>query len=430
MSAVSSRKHLDAIRPPLDIPDVATFSYPKLGEVVQANYRRQFESADDVFERYDADHEEALDLRLSHEYLLISALKLQEAATDEERQLWSERYTAASVANYGQPDVNEAAVIAAQELPLFIDAARRSNLPADALELLIDSYTSLARMYDSESSRFDYDDVLGRVNDYLIANYPAVRKALSGNDDQVLGFIEINRRFDKGLRQLGWQGWSLSNNQTAQMSVSPQKKTINIGKHIPDLSLKRVRALFAHEVLTHAQRAENGAKIDINLRYGLPGYVTSEEGLGMVLESAVEGVLPHRVGDRYVDITLALGLSQQPALSRFELFRLTMARMLLRLGSAAEAAERTVMRRIAWQHVNRIYRGSLGNEFVGVFTKDIAYYEGFKRMIAYLARYEGSDFDTALEFALSGKFDPTNPAHRLYVHKRQFGIKMDIGDIT
>lgn len=430
MPARSAKKHLNYLRPPLDVPDVSSFSYPGLDELIDENYREQFDTADDVFERYDADDEEALDLRLSHEYLLISALKLQQADTDDERRLWSERYTAASIDNFGQPDVSEAAVIAAEELPRLLDASRQTNLPKDAVDLLIDSYTALANMYDGDQGSINYRAVIDRVSDYLIKTYPSVRVSLSGDDDEVLGFIGINRRFRAGLADLGWDGWTIASNQTAQMSVSPQKKTINIGKHIPNLTLRRVRALFAHEVLTHAQRAVNGAQIDINLRYGLPGYLASEEGLGVVLESAVEGVLPHRVGDRYVDITLALGLTDRPALSRFELFRLTMTRMLLRLGSAAEAADRTVMRRLAWQHVNRIYRGSLGNEFVGVFTRDIAYYQGFKRMIEYLGRYEGDDFNDALEFALSGKFDPVNPAHRLYVHKRKFGINMDIGAIT
>ena len=429
MPATSARKYLNIIRPPLDIPDVASFSYPGLEKVVQSNYQEQFDTADEIFERYDADDEEALDLRLSHEYLLISALKLQNARNDDERQLWSERYTLASVDIFGSPDVSEAAIIAAAELPMLMDVAKRSSLPDKSIKLLIDSYSKLAKLYSNDSNRFDYHEVIGDVKKYLYRKYSDALAELSGDDDAVLDFMEINRVFNSALSRLGWEGWTISNNQTAQMSVSPQSKTVNIGKYIPNLTLRRVRALFAHEVLTHAQRAVNGSKIDINLRYGLPGYLTSEEGLGVVLESSIEGTLPNRVADRYIDISLALGLGGMDPVSRFDLFRLTVTRMLLRLGPEAEVVDRAVMRRIAWQHVNRIYRGSLGNEFVGVFTRDIAYYEGFKKMIDYLRRYQHEDFDDALEFALSGKFDPINDSHRLYVHKRRFGIDMSIGEV-
>ncbi len=422
MARIPTYKHLSLIRPPLDVPDVASFTYPNLEAVVQADFSDKYNTADEVFARFDSDDEEALDLRLSHEYLLISALKLQQADTDDDKRLWSERYTRASIDNFGEPDINEVAIIAATELPMLTDAAKRSNLSDDVVSMLLDSYGLLAKAYDGQSKKVDYSEVIDRVGEYLVKTYPSVRLSLSGNDAEVLDFVAVNRRFSDALDKLEWPKWQIKSNHTAQMSVSSQAKTIYIGKQIPNLTLRRVRALFAHEVLGHAQRAVNGAKIDMSLAYGLSGYLVSEEGLGVVLESAVEGTLPHRVADRYVDIALALGLGGSPQLSRFELYKLTMARMLLRLGPASETADRTVMRRIAWQHVNRIYRGSLGNEFVGVFTRDISYYRGFKRMIEYLRRYDGRDFDEALEFALSGKFDPTNPEHRLYVHKLKFNI--------
>lgn len=423
MPTMSAQRYLNIIRPSLDVPDVAVFSYPGLEGLVRDKFHKQFETADEIFERYDSDDEEALDLRLSHEYILISALKLQKARTDKERRMWSQRYTLASIENFGEPNVNQAAVIAAAELPKLIDAAQSSPLNEQNLNLLIDAYSNLAKLYDGEGSMLEYHDVLSDVKSYLQNNYPAVHDCLSGDDSQVLDYVAVCRLFEKALALLEWSDWKIKSNQTAQMSVSPQLKTINIGKYIPDLSLKRVRALFAHEVLTHAQRAVNGAKNDINLMYGLPGYLASEEGLGVVMESSIEGELPHRVADRYIDITLALGTRNSRPMSRFELFKITMTRMLLRLGDAGEYANRSVVRLIAWQHVNRIYRGSLGNEFVGVFTRDIAYYKGFRKMIRYLQKYQTDDFDEALEFALSGKFDPSNSAHRIYVHKRRFGVE-------
>lgn len=415
----SSPRHLSALRPPLDVPDIASFSYPQLEAVVEGCFQDQYDTVDEVFARYDADDEEALDLRLSHEYLLITALKLQRATTAQERDLWSQRYTQASIDTFGAPDPNEAAMIAAADLPLFIDASRRSSLDRDVLDLLLTSYSRLAELYDGTVTPLRAKETLSRVKHYIQRRYPVIRDALGGSDDEICDVDVIVGRFSAALALLHWPGWTVATNDTAQMSVSPQRKTIYVGRFLPAMTLRRVRALFAHEVLTHAQRSVNGARLDLSLQYGLPGYVTSEEGLGVVLEAAVDGALPARVGDRYVDIALAIGTSRTPPMPRFDLFRLTMARLLLRLGPEAEGADREPMRRVAWQHVNRIYRGSLGNEHVGVFTRDISYYVGFKKMIGYLQQAGTGEFDSALAFALSGKFDPTNPSHVAYVHQNK-----------
>lgn len=423
------RVSLHALRPPLDVPDVATFEYPQLESVVERDFKDKYETVDEVFERYDADDEEALDIRLSHEYLLLAALKLQKADTDRERELWSRRYTDVSIEIFGRPWIDEAASIAAKELEELKLQANSSPVDKGDIELVLSTYQKIAAASPNDDTASDYSDLLIDLRHLLESRHKNVYAVLNDAPKGSLSAKDVRRVFEASLYELGWDEWRVVENETAQMSVSPQRKTINIGSYIPTLSHGRVRALLTHEVLTHAQRAVRGGQYDTNLAYGLPGYITAEEGLAVLLETAIVGHLPNRVGDRYVDITLALGTAVTSPMSRFELFKLTVNRTLLRLGADANKANRSTVRRLAWQHVNRIYRGSLGNEFVGVLTKDAAYYRGYQDMAEYLSRYQGERLEKALDFVLSGKFDPIKPHHRLYVHGRRFNAEYPLKEL-
>ena len=409
--------YLNAIRPPLDVPDAAIFQYPSLEATVNENFKEQYLSADELFEQLDSDDEEVVDLRNSDQFLLVSALKLQNATTDSERYAWSLRYTLASIQSFGRPDPKRVAYLADLELASLRTVKRSSLLQDDQVSKLIEKYQKLAANATIEEPNIQPSQTLDRVRRYLKSKYQAAWEVFSGDDDDVLDQPEIKRLFERALENLDWREWQVVDSASAMMSVTPRTRKVYIGRQIPPITRLRVKALFAHEVLTHAQRSRNGAKINQKLTHGLHGYRESEEGLGVVLEAAVEGRMPTRVIDRYVDIELAIGTEDRPGITRQEMFEMYITRMLLRLGEAADRADRSMVRKIAWQHVNRIYRGSLGNQFVGVFTRDIAYYQGFLAMVGYLQEHNSS-FETALDFALCGKFDPTNPSHVSYVKSR------------
>jgi hypothetical protein len=176
----------------------------------------------------------------------------------------------------------------------------------------------------------------------------------------------------------------------------------------------------------HAARAVGGLPYTEQLAYGMPGYSESEEGLGVLMEAAIEGGMPHRVVDRYIDIALALGMFDMPALSRPDLFKIALTRTKLRQIDAGLQVEEETTNRAVWQHVNRIYRGTLGNEIIGVMTRDVIYYHGYKAMADYLERYRTRDLRQALRFVLSSKINPVDQDHRAYFHAVKFNI--DQGD--
>jgi len=96
-------------------------------------------------------------------------------------------------------------------------------------------------------------------------------------------------------------------------------------------------------------------------------------------------------------------------------------RLLLREQIAGNDLSPDDAARRARSHVNRVYRGSLGNEIVGVNTKDIAYFQGFMKMANYVfeQRENGVPMEAIYDYIMSGCFDPTEETHRAYMADKQ-----------
>jgi hypothetical protein len=123
---------------------------------------------------------------------------------------------------------------------------------------------------------------------------------------------------------------------------------------------------------------------------GLPSYLEAEEGLGILAEEAVNGVLPAKAYDRYVDIALAFGSVDGVQRTHHEVFQISLARQIVRAhakGTFNEADLPSLAGKV-WGHVDRIYRGGRGDNLgskQAIFSKDIAYYVGYKQMAKYIS---------------------------------------------
>lgn len=134
------------------------------------------------------------------------------------------------------------------------------------------------------------------------------------------------------------------------------------------------------------------------------------------IEAFINGQMPRRAKDRYVDIAFALGEIRGVKLGRDELSAPGLDRALARSIAGGEEVTRTQVREMLSAikvHVHRIFRRGDGLEgaFASVFTKDALYYpahlEGYikKRLQA------GDSPEDILRFMLQGKFDPGNNLH-------------------
>lgn len=334
--------------------------------------------------------------KLATQYMLMGAHALQQAGTSDAKQLWSERYTDSTTDIYGLPNAD----LARQ---LWIEQQEGS---------------SPEQLFESAAEQ---------VSTYFDATYASVYEALGINDapDRIEP-AEIADRFEAALRILVgeydsmWEEWSIERDETKDsLSVSGPRKKIIIGMNRAPVTPDQLKALFSHEVLVHALRPLNGQKIADELRVGLPGYLDTEEGLGVFVEYALSGTVPEKNVDRYIDIAYALGVIDGQQHTRQELIDHAMVRSIKRSEERGDNKTSESIEKEVYAHINRIYRGSLGNEYIGIYAKDIMYHRGFLEMGKFISQRleDGETVDELMEYLLQARFDPTNPQHVAYLNE-------------
>jgi hypothetical protein len=387
---------LKAIAPSPDTKESPILQYDEL--TAQTDLHRPFEyERMDKFWMAETDSLEEMKYgkQLAMYYMLLGANALQSAGTEASMLLLSDRYTQLTGELYGRPD----AVLAKRLWEQQISGEEQEVAPFQ------------------EASR--------QLGEYLNATYATVFDALElENAPDYIDTESIVERFDAGLIALAndhdesWSEWSVVRNKKGDiLSVEGLKKNIVVGMRRADVSASQLKGLFAHEVLVHAQRAVNGAKIDDELRKGLSGYINIEEGLGVFVEYSITGSVPEKNIDRYVDIAYALGDIDGIMHTRAELVEHALSRAQLRNQQRLTGKSDDQIRSEVYTHVNRIYRGSRGDEYIGIYTKDIAYHKGFIDLGTYISdEYDATgDVATTFGYLLQGKFDPTNAAHVRYL---------------
>lgn len=424
---------LRAITPSYKAIDADELKYPYLRRIMNSYEapsflkRRGFELIPDSLDVRTPERREHM--RVAD--LLSAAYHLQQAWTAPEKLFWSAQFTKTSVQLFGRPLSGETAKLARDEKEKFESIAAEFPDHRSFFSPVIDAYESLCtrKVYSSGSIEKRYQPLMTELGDIVTAQYSEVFKkfdmyaphALLDADDLLCSFTECLAELQRMDER--WKTWHVVKDKGAKLCVEPRHRQIVIGKHRQPVPASEVRGLFAHEVLVHALRAKEGEKLSSELAMGMPDYIAAEEGLGVLIESAVNGGIADKVKDRYIDIALALGGRFRRPYSRSEMFNFCFIRSVMRSVARGDETDIDELEAVTWEHVNRIYRGSLGNRYVGVFTKDVTYYKGFIKMANYLERQKAKvGLSAALRYVMQGKFDPTNTTHRQALESHKAAI--------
>lgn len=406
---------LKPFRPDMEQVDSPVLTYPNLPSAVEKHVPYTQERWTRFLDENDPIGEEQEARALASQYLLQTALKATTVYPQESRRLWADRFTTSSSELYGEPDIEIAKqLFKSQVNELFSDSIEDSNLPG----FLADTIDSQKGSAEFESISFEsmYGEASREVHDYFYDTYPDIMEIFDALPDQPISPPEIAQLFEEvrsllAKRDPEWDEWSVELIDNDKLSAGSGK--INVGLHRRPASPTELKGLCGHEILVHALRAVNGKKLSPELASGLPGYLDAEEGLGVFVEYALTGNVPDKIIDRYIDIAAALGGIFDHPLTRQEMFDFVLLRNKKRAEVSGVEVEDKELKDKTWEHVNRIYRGSRGDEFVGVFTKDIVYFEGFRIIGDYLKANLADDksIDEIMQKLLQGKFDPTNTHH-------------------
>lgn len=423
---------LGAITPAYDAADAETLRYPYLRAALKAQNLPGFivRQGNELWEKRSQFSPSAMQEDWRSTYLLSVAYRLQRSWSLPEKVFWSSQFTTTSVKLFGRPLSREVSSIATHEVEYFTDLTKHFDIDEAFAEKVIGAYRSLvsSRATPLRPLEERYNLLLDEIRHKLQQKYADCLEVFEPYAPNFpLRPREVATIFRSALRELktadsSWNNWEVVTDRSAKLSVNVIKEQITVGSKRAPLMASEAKGLFVHEVLVHAKRALNGGRHCHELTIGLPDYLAAEEGLGVLFESAIHGSVPSKVKDRYIDIALALGSWNRRPLHRNELYSFCYARAVLRSVATGEYLDLEELDKTMWEHVNRIYRGSLGNKYIAVFTKDVTYYKGFIKMANYLQKSaKRGQLTQGLEYVFYGKFDPTNKSHRQFVRECKQG---------
>jgi len=371
---------------------------------------------------------------LAKDYLLQTSGKLVDS-DEKNRDLWASRFTEASIELYGAPEKKEATSLLREEYDLLNTLKDDDGVSQDLVNYLIATYekiippdTETEEVFNKETERL----AIEKYGQAIIGKYQQLFNFVDESESEDFDAAKLKELFITSLEWLkdnddkDWDEWKVVEVDGTTVSVNASKKEIKLPSRREAASKQDAKGLIAHELLVHALRAKNGYKTgDIELATGVAGYLDAEEGLGILAEDAVNSELPEKAYDRYLDIALALGTIDGAHMNRKELFKISMARQTLRaqVKGTFEEAQLPSMEKRVWTHIDRIYRGGPGDDNgteQAIFTKDIAYYVGYKKMAEYITNKlaSGDTTDDIFAFLSQGKFDPTNDKHLEKINNR------------
>lgn len=260
-----------------------------------------------------------------------------------------------------------------------------------------------------------------KLHDYVVDRYSKVLSVIpEGNDAEydVKQCVDIMNLALKagGLDEMGWK---VKENDCKMIPMTcPDEKVIYLPKNTTRTA-SALRRLIIHEQEVHARRAQNGhdSGLDI-LRTGTADFNAAEEGLGVLLECAVDGNFDSqsfkRARNRYITAGLALGGDRKrDARETYEILWRLIAIQDSDNGDITSSGVDQA-KKWAYDHVENAYRGTQFWMKGVIYTKLKIYYEGLIKNTDYF-KQNINFLGTAFDEALIGKYDHTDSDERALI---------------
>ncbi len=200
----------------------------------------------------------------------------------------------------------------------------------------------------------------GTFNNYRLIKNPSLKK------ESLLDFNDIVNVFDLVFEELGLSDWQVYKSQNMAkngMKVGIKRKQILVNPEIQKSRFKLKKSIV-HEVGTHVLRSVNGFNTNFPAlgNANLPSYLDIEEGLATWNESDM-GVLTEVGLKKKAALVYAIKNGEQ--MSFRELYNCLLG---------------ILPRYSAFDTVYRVKRGLADTAKPGIYTKDIVYFRGFRKV--------------------------------------------------
>lgn len=341
----------------------------------------------------------------AHKTRLMELARNYKHGDDEsEKNAAKTEYMQLNIELYGKPDELIYRSLLHEKMVKIADKELHGSARTlrDELFLTIDYDATAeypARFRPSEETVAWVKNVADSLYDGMLARIP---------DQDTFTAQEVQRVFTDILKQEfgdAADGWRVDIEKAESINVKAAEKRVVIPINKGDIKHKEMREKVVHEIGVHVMRSIAGAQSDLDpLKNGLNDYYDSEEGLGKVMEHAINGKFVEAGIEPYITAGAAY-YDEMDFRDVFEMkWRLSV------LASAAESTEITEEKIISAKNVayKSVMRSMRGTDELPWF-KDLAYYNGSVDMWRHLEAIRGDDLK--LTFVLMGKANPADTLH-------------------
>lgn len=258
---------------------------------------------------------------------------------------------------------------------------------------------------------------LQKLHDVVVERFKVTLDTIPDTDDSVYYNAEectkiVNDVLEvRGLTAKGWK--AVIYPESTIVSTQFETKEIRLPSST-NRNARELRRLIVHEVEVHAFRAQNGSETGFKiLTKGTAGYLDIEEGLGILLECALENSWDNpsldRARDRYITAGLALGSDSEEPRNAHDVEDILSKIYSIRQSEDGKISDKGMQkaRKQAYAHVENAFRGTEFWMRGIIYMKLKVYYEGLVKNAQYMLD-NIDDLNAALDQAGIGKFDHTD----------------------
>ena len=315
-------------------------------------------------------------------------------------------YMSLNIELYGEPDKATYRSLLREK----VDAIRQKNLTGKAAKLRDELFELIETdNTDEKIKRFrPADETVEWMHDTVETLYSGMLSHVPEKDTfteqevQEIFQAIIHEEFGEAA-----EGWKVDVEPAKSINVKSTERRIVIPDDRGEISRETLRRLIVHEIGVHMLRSVMGGETDLEpLRNGLGDYYDSEEGLGTVMEQALEGEFVEAGVNYYI----TAGLSYYDGKDFRDVFEAKW-RLSALLDDDITDESIAKAKTSAYSGTMRILRGT--DELP--WFKDLAYYNGSVDTWRYLESIRGDD--TKFIFVLMGKANPANIAHERILYE-------------
>lgn len=376
----------------------------RLGSI--ATLGQQILASEEVNPKYRDAYKEFVDVYLAKTTLLELAHTIKTSPAREEVEAAKTEFMRINIEEYGAPDETVYNSLLQEKLAQVFaknldDSALLLREELKELAGYDENHEPLKRFKPSGETVQWMHGVVQDLYGGMLSHIPENQKKFDVHDTQAI-FTQI---IQEELGEAAF-GWRVDIEPAKSINVKASEKRVVIPEDRGSLTQSTLRKLIVHELGVHMLRSIIGGQTDLDLlKNGLNEYYDAEEGLGKVMEQALDGKFSETGVNHYITAGLAY-FDNKDFRSVFEVKWRLKALEDLKEGMELTQEKRDSAREAAYKEVMRSFRGTDSLPWF----KDLSYYNGTMKMWQHLDEIRGDDL--LFTFLLLGKTDPAKPAHR------------------